>query len=167
MVSRKIQIIQEMDEVTSYLKIYQEAFPENVVIGKKKAPRTASPQAKTAPVPIVPAAEPQVDPKQVLEDALSFVADTVILGTLTGTQGVSLQGSNQGLNDALAFVRHAWTDLTNGSGTWSAAKGNFVDTFTRLVFKSATQVGNHTSKSYSDLHGFMTSQGQALFLQER
>jgi hypothetical protein len=152
---RKDQIKAEMDEVISYLKIYQEAFPDNVALGKKKAPRTASPVSEVKTVEI--AQEPAVDVNKVVEDALSFVADTVILGTLCGTQGVALHGSSQNLNDSLAFVRHAWTDLTSGSGTWSAAKGHFVDTFSRLVFKSATQVGSHTSKSYSDLHSFITA----------
>lgn len=102
---------------------------------------------------------------KVVEDALSFVADTVILGTMSS--GTPLQGSNHNLTDALAFVRSAWTDLTAGAGTWSAAKGHFVDVFSSLVFKSATQVGNHTSKSYADLHAFISafsaSEGQSLF----
>lgn len=61
--------------------------------------------------------------------------------------------------------------MTEGVGSWSSAKGNFVDTFSRLVNKSATQVGTHTSKSYSDVHAFVSAfsstEGQTLLSVER
>jgi hypothetical protein len=173
-VSRKANLKAEMDEVLGYLKLYQEAFPDNpafaVGAGKKKPAKTEA-VAVEAPVVAAVPEESAVDANKIVDDALSFVADTIILSTLNGAQGVELQGSNQNLNDSLAYIRSAWTELTSGAGTWSAAKGHFVDVFSRLVFKSATQVGAHTRQSYSDLHSFITafsaSEGQALFLQER
>jgi hypothetical protein len=171
MLARKGDLQAEMDEALSYLNLYKESFPENPAFanaGKKKAPK-AEPVVVEAPVVV---AEPAVDANKLVDDALSFVADTIILSTLNGAQGVALSGSNQSLNDSLAYIRSAWTQLTAGAGTWSAAKGHFVDVFSRLVFKSSTQVGSHTRQSYSDVHAFITafsaSEGQAaLFSQER
>ena len=170
MVSRKDKVKAEMDEVLGYLKIYQEAFPDNpafaVGAGKKKAAK-AEPVAVEEPVVAVPA-EPALDAHKIVEDALSFVADTVILGTLSGAHTHALQCTNQQLKDSLTYVISAWNDLTVGTGSWEAAKGHLVDVFSRLVFKSATQVGSHTSKSYSDLHAFITaSECKTLFHQER
>lgn len=167
-ISRKDGLKAEMDEVLSYLKVYQESFPDNPAFAKKKAAKAeAAPEVAPVAVPEVPA----IDANKIVEDALSFVADTVILSTLHGAEGVELNGSNQSLYEALAYIRSAWTELTNGAGTWSAAKGHFVDVLSRLIFKSATQVGAHTGKSYSDLHHFIStfaaSEGQTLFSKER
>lgn len=125
-----------MDEVLSYLNMYKESFPENPAFaqtGKKKAAKTEEPAAKVeAPK------EPEVDVNKVMEDALSLVADAVIFATLNGGQGVELKGSNQNLDDSLAHILKSWSGLTEGVGSWSKAKGDFVDTFSRLIFKSAT-----------------------------
>lgn len=75
------------------------------------------------------------------------------------------------MNDALAYVNNAWIGLTEGAGTWSAAKGHFVDIFSRLILKSATQVGSNTSRSFADLNAFVSavskSEGESLFAGER
>ena len=170
MIKRKDPIKAEMAEVKTYLDIYRESFPENpawAASGASKKPAAAKVEVEETVVAVP--SEPAIDLNKILEDALNFVADTVILGTLNGQEGVSLHGT-QNLNDALSYVRTAWTDLTAGAGTWSAAKGHFVDVFTRLVFKSQTQV-SHTSKSYADLHAFITafsaSEGHQLFSLER
>lgn len=95
----------------------------------------------------------------------------MIFGTLSADQGVELKGSTQNLNDSIAHVVKAWSGLTEGLGTWSSAKGNFVDTFSRLISKSATQVGTNTSRTYADLHTFITafstSEGELLLQIER
>ena len=167
-VSKKESVKAQMDEVLSYLNMYKESFPENPAFaqtGKKKA-KTEEPAAKAeAPK------EPEVDVSKVVEDALSLVADAVIFATLNGGQGVELKGSSQNLNDSLAHVLKSWNGLTEGVGSWSKAKGDFVDTFSRLIFKSATQVGTHTSKTFSELHNFVSTfsstEGQTLLNQER
>lgn len=166
-----------MDEVLGYLKLYKEAFPENPAFAgekskKKKQSASAGAAAEEKPVSSPVAAEqPTVDVNKAVEDALNLVADTVIFGTLNQDLGVELAGSTQNINDAIGHVLNAFTGLTEGLGTWSQAKGNFVDTFSRLVFKSSTQVGSGTSKSYSDLHTFVTtfssSEGQTLLAGER
>jgi len=157
-----------MDEVQSYLNLYKESFPENpafAAAGKKKGGAGAA--EEKAPVAVV---TPVVDVQKIVEDSLAIVADTVIFATLHA-EGVELKGANQQVNDAIAFVAKAWNGLTQGLGTWSQAKGNFVDTFSHLISKSATQVGTNTSQSYSDIYAFVTafsaSEGQNLLSVER
>lgn len=158
-----------MDEVLGYLNLYKESFPENPAFAAGAGKKKKEGAAEEKPVATQPA-EPAVDVNKVVSDALGLVADTVIFATLNG-EGVELKGSNQQINDAIAHVRKAWTGLTNGVGTWSSAKGNFVDTFSNLVFKSVTQVGTNTSRSYADLNAFISafsaSEGQALLAGER
>ncbi len=169
MVQTQEKVKAQMDEVLSYLNLYKESFPENAAFASKKkggasATAKAEEPAKTAEVPAV-------DVSKIVEDSLGLVADAVIFAILNGEQGVELKGSNQNLNDSLAHVLKAWHGVTEGVGSWSSAKGNFVDTFSRLVNKSATQVGTHTSKSYSEVHAFVTtfssSEGQSLLSLER
>lgn len=154
-VQRKDKIKAEMDEVLGYLELYKESFPENPAFaagGAKKAKKPeAAPQQVVAPVVV----EPAVDVSKVVEDALSLVADSVIFGYLNGES--PLPGVDSKTSDALAHLTHVWAALTHGVGSWSSAKGNFVDTFSRLVNKSATQVGTHTSKSFSDIYAFLTN----------
>lgn len=118
MVQRKPTIKAEMDEVLGYLNIYKESFPENpafaVGAGKKKKEAPVAEPAKVEPVP-EPA--PVVDVSKVVEDALSFVADAVIVGQLSG-RGVTLSGSNNNINDALSHIQCTWNSLLHGSGTW-------------------------------------------------
>jgi hypothetical protein len=151
MVQRKPTIKAEMDEVLSYLNIYKESFPENPAFaagaGKKKPAPVPEP-VKEEPAPVV-------DVSKVVEDALSLVADAVIFSNLSA-KGTALSGSNHNLTDALAFLQGTWSGLTCGSGTWSSAKATFVETFSRLVNKSATQVA-HSSKSFSDLNAFVAA----------
>ena len=152
MVQRKPTIKAEMDEVLGYLNLYKESFPENPAFStgsKKKADVVEA--AKVEPV----ASAPVVDVGKVVEDALSLVADAVIFGQLS-LKGVSLSGSNNNINDALSFLQLNWNSLLNGSGTWESAKITFVETFSRLVNKSATQVA-HSSKSYSDIKDFIAT----------
>ena len=135
MVQRKSTIKAEMDEVLGYLNIYKESFPENPAFSTAAKKKKDAPVAE--PVKVEAVAAPVVDVSKVVEDALSLVADAVIFGNLSG-KGVSLTGSNNNINDGLAHLHHAWNNLIHGSGTWSSAKGTFVDTFARLVNKSAT-----------------------------
>ena len=163
----------QIEEVLSYLNLYKEAFPENPAFAapatKKKGAKVEESVKPVAEVVEEKAAE--VDVNKIVEDALSLVADSVIFATLNGEQGVELKGSSQNLNDSLAHILKSWSGLTEGVGSWSSAKGAFVDTFSRLISKSATQVGTHTSKSYAELHTFVTafstSEGQVLLHQER
>lgn len=134
-VQRKDKIKGEMDEVLSYLELYKESFPENPAFaaGAKKGPK----KAEAAPQVVAPVvAEPAVDVSKVVEDALSLVADAVIFGYLNSE--APLTGVSSGVSDSLTHLTHAWAGLTHGVGSWSSAKGNFVDTFSRLVNKSAT-----------------------------
>ena len=168
MVSRKPKIKAEMDEVLDYLKVYQESFPDNpafAVGGASKKKSAKVEVAVVAPVVVVEekkSEEPAVDVNKLVENAFGVIADAVILGALNGAAT-----ENQQVNDALAFVKNAWTGLTSGEGSWAAGKAHFVDVFTRLAFKSATQVGAHTSKSYGELHTFITGANQGLFSQEK
>ena len=73
---------------------------------------------------------------KIVEDALALVADAVVFGALNAN--TPLTGTNSHISDALKHLNSAWTGLTQGAGSWSSAKGNFVDTFSRLVQKSAT-----------------------------
>lgn len=165
MVQRKPAIKAEMDEVLGYLNIYKESFPDNpafTAAGKKK-------KAEAEPAKVEVVAAPVVDVGKVVEDALSLVADATILGNLSA-RGTALTGSNNNINDALVHLHNAWHNLTHGNGSWESGKSNFVDTFSRLVNKSATQVA-HSSKSFSDLNSFVATlsaaEGQTLFAQER
>ena len=172
MVQRKDRIKAEMDEVLGYLKIYQESFPDNPAFAtagaKKKAPKP-SPVAEKQPEVVEPV-QPVIDLGKVVEETLSIVADTVIFASLL-SEGVELSGSSSNINDALKHLHQSWSALTHGVGTWSQANGNFVDTFARLANKSQTQVGTNTSRSYADLHSFVStfasSEGQTLLSQER
>lgn len=168
-VQKKESVKAQMDEVLSYLNLYKESFPENPAFaqtGKKSKAKT-----EEAPAKVEAPKEPEVDVNKIVEDALSLVADAVIFATLNGDEGVELKGSNQNLNDSLAHILKSWSGLTEGVGSWSKAKGDFVDTFSRLIFKSATQVGTHTSKTFSELHNFVSTfsstEGQTLLSQER
>lgn len=168
-VQRKDKIKGEMDEVLGYLELYKESFPENPAFaaGAKKAAKKveAAPQQVVAPL----IAEPAVDVSKVVEEALSLVADAVIFGYLN--REAPLTGVSIGVSDSLVHLTHAWAGLTHGAGNWSSAKGNFVDTFSRLVNKSATQVGSNTSKSFSEIHAFLTNvaatEGEALLAKTR
>ena len=135
-VQRKDKVKGEMDEVLGYLELYKESFPENPAFaaGAKKGAKKveAAPQQVVAPV----VAEPAVDVSKVVEEALSLVADGVIFGYLNSQ--APLSGVSSGVSDSLVHLTHAWSGLTHGVGSWSSAKGNFVDTFSRLVNKSAT-----------------------------
>ncbi len=114
MVQRKSTIKAEMDEVLGYLNIYKESFPENPAFAtnkQKKKTETAEP-AKVEAV-----AAPVVDVAQVVENALSLVADAAIFGTLVGN-GHALSGSNSNINDALVAIKCAFTHVTGGHGTW-------------------------------------------------
>ena len=164
MVQRKPIIKAEMDEVLGYLNIYKESFPENpafATAAKKK--KADAPVAEAAKVEAV--AAPVVDVSKVVEDTLSLVADAAIFGNLSA-RGTALSGSNNNINDALAHLHSAWNNLTHGNGTWQSARSNFVDTFTRFVNRSATQVA-HSSKSFSDINTFVATlsaaEGHTLF----
>lgn len=146
-----------MDEVIGYLNLYKEAFPENPAFASPTGKKGAKAPAEKAPVQETTA---PVDTTKVVEDALNLVADTVIFATLNQELGVELAGSNPSLNAALSHVLSAFQGLTNGSNTWSSAKNTFVDTLSRLVSRSATQVGSST-RSYSDLQQFVTSFSQS------
>jgi hypothetical protein len=166
MVQRKGTIKAEMDEVLGYLNIYKESFPENAAFataGKKK--KADAPVAE--PVKVETVAAPVVDVNKVVEDALSLVADAVIFGSI---RGVSISGSNNNITEALTHLTSAWNGLNHGTGSWESAKSNFVDTFSRLINKSGTQVA-HSSKSYSDINTFITSvpasEAQALLAKDR
>jgi hypothetical protein len=114
MVQRKPAIKAEMDEVLGYLNLYKESFPDNpafATAGKKKKV-----EAEAAPAKVEEVSAP-VDVSKVVEDALSLVADAAILGNLSA-RGVSLSGSNNNTNDALAHLHNAWNNLTHGNGTW-------------------------------------------------
>lgn len=155
-VQRKDKVKADMDEVLGYLELYKESFPENPAFaagGAKKAAKKAeaAPQQVVAPV----AVEPAVDVSTVVEDALGLVADAVIFGYLN--LETPLNGINNNISDSLLHLNQAWAGLAHGVGSWSSAKGNFVDTFSRLVLKSSTQVGSHTSKSFSEIHAFLTN----------
>lgn len=168
-VQRKDKIKTEMDEVLAYLELYKESFPENPAFaaGAKKAAK----KVEAAPIVAAPVvvAEPAVDVSKVVEEALSLVADGVIFGYLNSQ--APLTGVSSGVSDSLVHLTHAWAGLTHGVGSWSSAKGNFVDTFSRLVNKSATQVGSNTSKSFSEIHAFLTNvaatEGEALLAKTR
>ena len=136
-VQRKDKVKAEMDEVLGYLELYKESFPENPAFAAGGAKKAAK-KVETAPVeaPVVVHQEPAIDVSKVVEDALALVADAVILGTLNASS--PLTGTNAHISDSLKHLTSAWTGLTQGLGTWSSAKGNFVDTFSRLVQKSAT-----------------------------
>jgi len=166
MVQRKDKVKAEMDEVLGYLSLYKESFTESSAFA---APAKKSTLADKIVEVVVQ--EETLDINKVIEDALHLVADAVIFGTLNADQGVELKGSTQNLNDSIAHVVKAWSGLTEGLGTWSSAKGNFVDTFSRLISKSATQVGTNTSRTYADLHTFITafstSEGEILLQIER
>jgi hypothetical protein len=165
-VQRKDKIKGEMDEVLAYLELYKESVPENPAFaaGAKKAAKKVEPVA--APVVV---AEPAVDVGKVIEESLSLVADAVIFGYINSQ--TPLTGVSSGVSDSLTHLTEAWAGLTHGVGSWSSAKGNFVDTFSRLVNKSATQVGSNTSKSFSDIHAFLTNvaatEGEALLSKTR
>ena len=170
-VQRKDKIKAEMDEVLGYLNIYKESFPENPAFAagasKKKAPKAEPVQPVVQVAPVVEQA-PAVDVNKVVEDALSFVAESVIFGNLS--KNMSLSGTNSNINDALAHLLNGWYGLTKGAGTWQAAKGTFVDTFSRLVNKSSTQVA-HSNRSYADIHAYLATlsagDGQTLLEKER
>lgn len=168
-IARRDAIKAEMDEVLSYLNVYKESFPENPAFAAGAGKKKGAVAAEEKPAPVQPS-EPSVDIQKVIEDSLSLVADTVIFAALH-QDGVELKGANQQINDAIAFVAKSWSGLTDGLGTWSQAKGAFVETFSNLINKSATQVGTNTSKSYSDLHSFITTfsatEGQSLLSVER
>jgi hypothetical protein len=152
MVQRKGTIKAEMDEVLGYLNIYKESFPENpafATAGKKK--KADAPVSE--PVKVEAVAAPVVDVNNVVEEALSLVADAVIFGSI---RGVSISGSNNNINEAITHLTSAWKSLNHGTGSWGSAKSNFVETFSRLINKSGTQVA-HSSKSYSDINTFITS----------
>jgi len=166
-VSNKEKVKAQMDEVLSYLNMYKESFPDNPAFasaGKKKGQKAEEPKVEEPKAP-------EVDVNKIVEDALGLVADSVIYATLNGEKGVELKGSSQNLNDSLAHILKSWNGLTEGVGSWSKAKGAFVDTFSSLIFKSATQVGTHTSKTYSELNAFVTSfsstEGQTLLNLDR
>ena len=169
MVQRKDKVKAEMDEVLGYLKLYQEAFPENPAFATNKKKTTKPTEASPAIVEEKKETvqQPTIDINKVVEDAFGVVADAVILATLA-QNGAQLSGSSQQLVDSLAFVHSAWSGVTSGSGSWAAARIHFVDIASRLVFKSATQVGTHTSKSYGDLNGFVTSgANEGLFSEQK
>ena len=114
MVQRKPAIKAEMEEVLGYLNLYKESFPENpafTAAGKKKKTETVEP----AKVEVV--AAPVVDVNKVVEDSLSLVADAAIFGNLSA-RGTALTGSNNNVNDGLAYLHNAWNNLTHGNGTW-------------------------------------------------
>jgi uncharacterized glyoxalase superfamily metalloenzyme YdcJ len=163
MVQRKPAIKAEMDEVLGYLNIYKESFPENSAFATADKKKKTDAVAEPAKVEAV--AAPVVDVSKVVEDTLSLVADAAIFGNLSA-RGTALSGSNNNINDALAHLHSAWNNLTHGNGTWQSARSNFVDTFTRLVNRSATQVA-HSSKSFSDINTFVAAlsaaEGQTLF----
>lgn len=169
-VQRKDKVKAEMDEVLGYLELYKESFPDNAAFATGGAKKVAK-KAEVAPVEaqVVVAQEPAIDVSKVVEDALALVADAVIFGTLNATTPIS--GTNGNISDSLKHLTTAWTGLNQGLGTWSSAKGNFVETFSRLVQKSATQVGTHTSKSFSEIHTFLTNvaktEGVSLLSQTR
>lgn len=169
-VQRKDKVKAEMDEVLGYLELYKESFPENPAFaagGAKKAAKKveAAPVQVVAPVVV----EPAVDVSKVVEDALALVADAVIFGYLN--LQTPLSGTNGNISDSLHHLNQVWAGLGHGVGNWSSAKGNFVDTFSRLVLKSSTQVGSHTSKSFSEIHAFLTNvastEGEALLAKTR
>ena len=153
MVQRKPTIKAEMDEVLGYLNIYKESFPENPAFSAASKKKAEAPVAE--PAKVEPVAAPVVDVSKVVEDALSLVADAVIFGQLS-LKGSSLSGSNNNINDALSHLQCNWNSLLNGSGTWQSAKSTFVDTFSRLINKSATQVA-HSSKSFSEINAFIAT----------
>lgn len=80
MVKRKDQIKQDSEEVESYLKIYKESFPENPAFASSKKKAEVVPE----PVKVVVQEPVAVDVDKIVEDALSIVADSIILGTLHG-----------------------------------------------------------------------------------
>lgn len=166
---RKDKIKAEMDEVLGYLELYKESFPENPAFAAGGAKKAKKPEAAPQQVVASVVVEPAVDVSKVVEDALGLVADSVIFGYLNGEN--PLPGVDSKTSDALAHLTHVWAALTHGAGSWSSAKGNFVDTFSRLVNKSATQVGTHTSKSFSDIHAFLTNvastEGESLLAKTR
>jgi hypothetical protein len=153
MVQRKPAIKAEMDEVLGYLNLYKESFPENPAFSIASKKKADAPVAE--PTKVEPVAAPVVDVSKVVEDALSLVADAVIFGQQS-LKGVSLPGSNNNINDALSNLQSNWNSLVNGSGTWQSAKSSFVDNFSRLVNKSATQVA-HSSKSFSEINTFLAT----------
>lgn len=112
------------------MNLYKEAFPENPAFAAQGAKKKAAKAEVAEPAPVEE--KPQVDVNKVVEDALSFVADTVIFGTLNSSQ-TKLSGTNQHISDSLAHITNAWSLLTAGTGTWSQAKGQFVDIFSRLL----------------------------------
>ena len=96
-----------------------------------------------------------------------MIAEAIIFATLHGENGVALKGHTAKINESLAFLASTWNGLSHGAGTWSAAKANFVEVFTNLVNKSATQVA-HSSKSYAEIHEFLSLfDNQALLSEER
>lgn len=59
----------------------------------------------------------------------------------------------------MTFLHKNFENLNGSSDSfsWGKARESFVDHFTRLVLKSQTQVGNHTSRSYADVNAFVKS----------
>lgn len=96
-----------------------------------------------------------------------MIAEAIIFATLHGENGFELKGHTAKINESLAFLASTWNGLTHGAGTWSAAKANFVEVFSNLVNKSATQVA-HSNKSYAEIHEFLSLfNNQALLSEER
>lgn len=97
MVQRKDKVKAEMEEVLGYLKLYQEAFPENPAFAAGKKKSAAKPTETTTSQPVEEKKEtvqqPTIDVNKVVEDAFTLVANAFILGTLA-QNGTQLSGSN-------------------------------------------------------------------------
>lgn len=102
----------------------------------------------------------QIDRSQVVHETLTLVADAVILRTIHSRFSEALPGvSTQSLADSLEHLFKNFEGLAGygneQSFQWSQVREAFVDSFSRLVNKSQTQVGAHTGKTYSDINAFL------------
>ncbi len=88
-----------------------------------------------------------------------MLANAVALSTIHHHFGANITGSNQNTNDALAFLSKSFENLTasrSDSFIWAAARDEFVENFSRLATKSQAQVGHNGSKTFADIHAFVT-----------
>lgn len=113
MLGKKDKLVKDMKELDDIIKMYQQAFPDNPAFqasGKKKDKQKKQ-QEEVQKAEITAPKEPQVDIDKVVEDAISLVADSVILASLNTHFGEDLPGANQNILDALSFLYKSFNNL--------------------------------------------------------
>ena len=89
----------------------------------------------------------QVDTAQIVEDALTQVANAIALGTLHFTLEEPIDKANKSIIDSLHFLHKSFENLSGNqdSFVWEQVRKEFVENFSRLVNRSHNQVGLHTN----------------------